>query len=94
MNLQTCASSSEASLPAHTEYRYKGWCSPKTFVYQLISTLLAQIFQNSLPSFENNVHVDQDQRAPDDLTLYPIEAPFDAFANRADPDQAALIRAA
>ena len=28
------------------------------------------------------------------LTLYPIETPFDAFANRADPDQAALIRAA
>ena len=28
-------------------------------------------------------------------TLIPhIEAPFDAFANRADPDQAALIRAA
>ena len=27
------------------------------------------------------------------LTLYHIEAPFDAFANRADPDQAA-IRAA
>ena len=25
---------------------------------------------------------------------YLIEAPFDAFANRADPDQAALIRAA
>ena len=28
------------------------------------------------------------------LTLYPIETPFDAFANRADPDQAALGRAA
>ena len=28
------------------------------------------------------------------LTLYLIEAPFDAFANWADPDQAALIRAA
>ena len=28
------------------------------------------------------------------LTLYPIEMPFDAFANRADPDQAALVRAA
>ena len=28
------------------------------------------------------------------LTLYPIETPFDAFANRADPDQAALVRAA
>ena len=27
-------------------------------------------------------------------TLYLIETPFDAFANRADPDQAALIRAA
>ena len=26
------------------------------------------------------------------LTLYPIETPFDSFANRADPDQAALIR--
>ena len=24
------------------------------------------------------------------LTLYPIETPFDAFANRADPDQAEL----
>ena len=29
-----------------------------------------------------------------ELILYLIEAPFDAFANRADPDQAALIRAA
>ena len=28
------------------------------------------------------------------LTLYLIETPFDAFANRADPDQAALVRAA
>ena len=28
------------------------------------------------------------------LTLYLIEAPFNAFANRADPDQAALLRAA
>ena len=28
------------------------------------------------------------------LSLYPIETPFDAFANRADPDQAALVRAA
>ena len=28
------------------------------------------------------------------LALYPIEMPFNAFANRADPDQAALIRAA
>ena len=27
------------------------------------------------------------------LTLYLIEMPFKAFANRADPDQAALIRA-
>ena len=29
-----------------------------------------------------------------DLTLYLIETPFNAFANRADPDQAALVRAA
>ena len=28
------------------------------------------------------------------LTLYLIEAPLNAFANRADPDQAALVRAA
>ena len=28
------------------------------------------------------------------ITFYLIETPFDAFANRADPDQAALIRAA
>ena len=28
------------------------------------------------------------------LTLYVIETPFDAFANRPDPDQAALVRAA
>ena len=28
------------------------------------------------------------------LTLYPIETPFNAFANRADSDQAALVRAA
>ena len=28
------------------------------------------------------------------LTLYLIETPFDAFAYRADPDQAALVRAA
>ena len=28
------------------------------------------------------------------LTLYLIKAPFNAFANRADPDQAALVRAA
>ena len=29
-----------------------------------------------------------------DLTLYLIETPFNTFANRADPDQAALLRAA
>ena len=28
------------------------------------------------------------------LTLYIIEKPFNSFANRADPDQAALTRAA
>ena len=28
------------------------------------------------------------------LTLYFIEMPFNAFANRADSDQAALVRAA
>ena len=28
------------------------------------------------------------------LTLYLIETPFNAFANSADPDQAALVRAA
>ena len=28
------------------------------------------------------------------LTLYLIEKPFNTFANRADPDQAALVRAA
>ena len=27
------------------------------------------------------------------LTLYPIETPFSTFANRADPDQTALVRA-
>ena len=30
----------------------------------------------------------------EELTLYPIETPFSAFANRANPDQAALVRAA
>ena len=30
----------------------------------------------------------------DDLTLYFIWMPFYTFANRADPDQAALVRAA
>ena len=29
-----------------------------------------------------------------ELTLYLIEAHFNIFANRADPDQAALVRAA
>ena len=29
-----------------------------------------------------------------ELTLYLIDMPFNAFANRADPDQAALVRAA
>ena len=28
------------------------------------------------------------------LTLYLIETPFNTFAKRADPDQAALVRAA
>ena len=28
------------------------------------------------------------------ITLYLIETPFNAFANRADPNQAALVRAA
>ena len=28
------------------------------------------------------------------LTFYLIETPFNTFANRADPDQAALVRAA
>ena len=28
------------------------------------------------------------------LTLFLIKMPFNAFANRADPDQAALVRAA
>ena len=26
------------------------------------------------------------------MTLYPIETPFNTFTNRADPDQAALVR--
>ena len=33
-------------------------------------------------------------QAGESLTLYLIEAPFNAFANRADADQAALVRAA
>ena len=28
------------------------------------------------------------------ITLFLIEMPFDSFANRADPDEAALVRAA
>ena len=28
------------------------------------------------------------------LTLYLVETPFNAFSNRVDPDQAALVRAA
>ena len=28
------------------------------------------------------------------LTIYHIEMPFNSFANRADPDQTALVRAA
>ena len=32
--------------------------------------------------------VDLDKLA---LTLYPIETPFNTFANKADPDQAALV---
>ena len=34
------------------------------------------------------------QRVRADLSLYLIEMPFNNFANRADPDQAALVRAA
>ena len=30
---------------------------------------------------------------PINLTLYLIETPFNVFANRADPDQAVLVRA-
>ena len=37
---------------------------------------------------------DLDQLAYDELTLYLIETPFNAFANKADPDQEAFIRAA
>ena len=35
-----------------------------------------------------------DPRKGQALTLYLIETPINAFANRADPDQAALRRAA
>ena len=38
-------------------------------------------------------HMGLDARKPV-LTLYLKEMPFNAFANRADPDQAALVRAA
>ena len=33
-------------------------------------------------------------KVSNDLTLYLIETPFNAFANGTDPDQAALVRAA
>ena len=33
------------------------------------------------------------EKHSDTLTLYHIETPSNAFANRADPDQAALVRA-
>ena len=37
----------------------------------------------------------KEKKTPDfKLTLIPQETPFNTFANRADPDQAALVRAA
>ena len=44
------------------------------------------------PAQESLVFIAYAQRPP--LTLYLIETPFNSFANRADPDQAALLRAA
>ena len=33
------------------------------------------------------------KKSPNSLFLYPIETHFNAFANRANPDQTALLRA-
>ena len=33
------------------------------------------------------------KKSPNSLFFYPIETHFNAFANRADPDQTALLRA-
>ena len=41
-----------------------------------------------------NLNIDGSIKVEMSLSLYLIEMPFNAFANRADPDQAALARAA
>ena len=42
---------------------------------------------------ENKILVVMEYVQKPPLTLYLIETPFNPFANRADPDQAALVRA-
>ena len=46
------------------------------------------------PIFPPSPGITTIQNLTEDLTLYLIETPFNAFANKADLDQAALIRAA
>ena len=56
---------------------------------------------NGLPFNQSDVGIgailciisDQEETGHNHLTLHPIEMHFDTFTNRADPYQAALVRA-
>ena len=54
-------------------------------------TVGSDLGPNCLQRFSADV---KHHSSKEELTLYLIEPPFKAFANRADPDQAALVRAA
>ena len=52
------------------------------------------ILQSTAPQFRFSENKSTKSKQTNKLTLYLIETPFNPFANRTDPDQAALVRAA
>ena len=62
-----------------------GLNSVNNLKYLALISLKIKIFSSKLSSYAVMF---------DNLTLYLIEMPFNNFATRADPDQAALVRAA
>ena len=58
------------------------------------SISLQRVNQNMLWVLKRNVSMRHPKHVRQIITLYLIETPFNTFANRADLDQTALVRAA
>ena len=85
-----------------THFELEEWCSsfhkpPKSdfFITEKFHNHISQHIKGTRRKrFKNKDALTCYIYSNESLTLHLIEMPFNGFANRADPDQAALVRAA